>query len=229
VDITDRKVDEERTKSLLEEKDTLLRELTHRTRNSMANLEGMIALQAESSDSSEVREALAHAQSRVRCIGALYDKLDYRDKRPFVLAKEYFGDIVPEIFGSLCARCDISLKTDIADVLLPADYFLPIGIIANELITNCVKHAFVDRPSGRIDISFQAPSDNECVLRVSDDGVGFPSMRKGKKKRGGFGTVLVDMLCRQLGGSVEVAGGAGASCEVRFPVESCVRAGAAVA
>jgi PAS domain S-box-containing protein len=230
VDITDRMAAEERAGALLEEKNALLKELMHRIKNSMANLAGMLALQAESSGSREVREALAYAQSRVRCIGALYDKLNYRDKRPFVLAREYFGEIIPGIFGALCAPCEISIKADIADVLLPADYFLPIGIITNELITNSVKHAFVERSTGRIDVRFQAPSENECILSVTDDGVGIRPMGKGKgKKRVGFGTALVDLLSRQLGGSVELGGGSGTSCEVKFPVERCVRAGTAIA
>jgi len=223
VDVTDRKLDEENLRCLVEEKDALLKELRHRVKNSLSSLIGMLALQAETAEDPGTGDALRYARSRILCMEVLYDKLDLRDGRHSVLAREYFDEIIPNIFEALGPPREISIDTEIDDVLLPPDYFFPIGIIVNELVTNAVKHASRERERGSIRVSFRAPSDSECVLSVSDDGIGMPDSRSSGGKRD-FGAFLVETLASQLGGKVEIGRGPGSTCSIAFPVENCVRA-----
>jgi len=214
---------EERASLLLEEKDALLKELGHRVKNSMSNLISLLSLQAGSTSDARVSDALIYARSRIQCMEVLFNKLSILEKNPFILAREYFDEILPEIFQQLTPPCPITLQSEIDDVLLPADYFFPIGIMANELITNAVKHAFPDRSRGTIGIGFRVGQDSVCVLAIKDDGVGIRKPLP-RSTREGFGALLVETMSRQLHGKVEVKRDSGTDFSISFPVERFMRA-----
>ena len=65
----------------------------------------------------------------------------------------------------------IKLEMKLDDAWLDVDTAIPMGLIFNELITNCLKHAFPDERTGKIWINFKK-TDVGYVLVVADDGVG---------------------------------------------------------
>lgn len=153
----------------------------------------------------------------------LYNKLDVREKKPCVPVREYFDEILPDMFQALTPPCPVSLLSEIDDVLIPADCVFPIGIIAGELISSAMKDAFPDRGSGAIEFGFRVESDRECVLSVTDDGIvrAAPAEDAGAAE---FGAFLVDILSRQLHARVEVRRDPGTRYSIYLPVDSCPRA-----
>jgi two-component system, sensor histidine kinase PdtaS len=219
VDITERKLAEERAASLLREKEILLKEVNHRIRNNMTSLGSLLALQANSTKDADVSAALYEAQGRVHCMQALYDKLFRHGGHNFVLAKEYFNDLVWNIKSSaLCPSSNITLEFQGGDMLLDVDYLFPLGILTNELITNAIKHAFPNGRAGTIRVDFQAPSDKECVLTVADDGIGL-SMQDKAEGSSGLGLELVNALTEQLHGHLKIGRDAGTEFRITFAVE----------
>jgi two-component system, sensor histidine kinase PdtaS len=219
VDITERKLAEEKVTSLLREKEILLKEVNHRIRNNMTSLGSLLALQANAAQDPNVSAALYEAQGRVHCMQALYDKLFRHGDHRFILAKEYFNDLIWNIKSSaLCPASNISLGFQGGDVLLDADYLFPLGILTNELITNAIKHAFPNGRAGTIRVDFQTPSDKECELTVADDGIGF-SMRDKDEDSSGLGLELVNALIEQLHGQLKIVREAGTEFRVTFAVE----------
>ncbi|PKL74763.1 MAG: histidine kinase, partial [Candidatus Melainabacteria bacterium HGW-Melainabacteria-1] len=75
------------------------------------------------------------------------------------------------------------------------------GIIVNELVTNALKYGFRDNRSGTLHLDL-AERDGIIEIAVSDDGAGLPADFD-FSKGGGFGTQVVDLLAKQLGGTVE--------------------------
>ena len=49
---------------------------------------------------------------------------------------------------------------------------VPVGLILNELLSNTLKHAFVDRKEVTIEVSLTASEEDMINLIVSDDGAG---------------------------------------------------------
>jgi two-component sensor histidine kinase len=47
-------------------------------------------------------------------------------------------------------------------------------LIANELVTNATKYAFVGRTTGHIQVSLSQPNENAISILVRDNGVGLP-------------------------------------------------------
>ncbi|MFP4302884.1 MAG: PAS domain S-box protein [Spirochaetaceae bacterium] len=65
------------------------------------------------------------------------------------------------------------LGRDVFQIVHPEDRerAIPLGMIATELVTNALKHAFPGDIRGRILVSLEL-SGNEATLRVADNGVG---------------------------------------------------------
>ena len=96
----------------------------------------------------------------------------------------------------------ISLKTNIEPILLDIDVVIPIGFVLNELISNALKYAFVNRESGTLNIALELKS-GELALMVKDDGIGFPPGLNIYQAKS-FGFKLVKAFAQKLKGRIEV-------------------------
>jgi two-component sensor histidine kinase len=107
-------------------------------------------------------------------------------------------------------KADIHIEA--ASGTLANDVAVPLALIANELITNAVRHARGQR--GHVSIRIGLIRDgSEWVLEVADDGPGF-TMGEPQKRASGLGLVMA--LAKQLGGTLNVTTDRGARCVVRF-------------
>ena len=80
----------------------------------------------------------------------------------------------------------------------------PCALIVNELVTNCLKHAFPGRRAGRIVVTLvTGPRDDELLLQVADDGVGKVSAAA-YEEPSTFGFLLVAKLVDQMGARLSV-------------------------
>jgi two-component sensor histidine kinase len=110
----------------------------------------------------------------------------------------------------------IKLAVDVQGVKLSIDAAIPCGLLLNELISNCLKHAFQGRDRGQIRIELRPVNGSKILLGVSDDGVGLPpeiDPRAGET----FGMQLIADLVDQLHGSVQVNRDAGTAVQIVFP------------
>jgi PAS domain S-box-containing protein len=201
-DITDRKLAEDKIKSLLSEKELLLREVHHRIKNNMSVITGMLMLQAETLKEPSAIAALKDAQGRVRSMMVLYDKLYRSANFRTISAKEYLTSLIDEIVRNFPSRSLITVETHIDDCILEAKTLSPMGIIINELLTNAMKYAFTDREKGIIRVSLSI-KDKHATLIIQDNGSGIPeSIDTGNST--GFGLQLVSMLTEQLEGTMRM-------------------------
>ncbi len=98
---------------------------------------------------------------------------------------------------------------------LDVDTAVPIGLIANELLTNALKYAFAHNQPGEISITLKAtPVKEELVFCLADNGIGKPDniIAKGT----GFGTELVNLLVLQLDGRLRVDSSNGTNISIHF-------------
>jgi two-component sensor histidine kinase len=76
-----------------------------------------------------------------------------------------------------------------------------LGLLVNELISNCLKHGIPKNRPGTIYVSAQIiPGAVRLVIR--DNGSGFPENFEVARKNS-MGLKLVESLARQLGGEIE--------------------------
>ena len=216
-DITERKKVEEELRKSLSEKEALLRELYHRTKNNMSLINAMLGIEAGYIDDSRLREAFEETQDRIRSMALVHEKLyDARDLS-HVNMNEYIVSLMSVMmseYGISPERVRFAPTMD--DVFVLIDTAIPCGLILNELISNSLKYAFPSGRSGRIGVDLHRAPDGRIDLAVSDDGVGPPPGFDIKRDgRVGLQTVLV-LAEKQLDAQVDFDTRQGFSCRMQF-------------
>lgn len=212
VDVTARKESEAALGAALAEKVTLLREIHHRVKNNLQTVSSLLALQIRSLGQDEGSTTpLRECQGRVRAMAMLHEKLYGDGGVERVDFGDYLGGLLQELLRSARpAGVDVRLERDLqAGVHLPMEVAVPLGLIANELIANGLKHAFNGRPCGAVRVALCARPGGLHRLTVSDDGRGLPAGfsiplpgAPTPPGRNGFGLRLVGLLAKQLGATV---------------------------
>jgi two-component sensor histidine kinase len=130
---------------------------------------------------------------------------------------DYIESLATRLFSSHRVDADrINLAVDINGVKLPIDAAIPCGLLLNELISNCLKHAFQGKDRGKILVELLPLSEGEILLSVSDDGVGLaPGLEPLSAET--FGMQLIADLVEQLHGSVQINRDAGTAVRIVFP------------
>ena len=215
-DITDRKRDEDQIKASLAEKEVLLKEIHHRVKNNLQVISSLLKLQSRYIQDTRVTEMLKESQNRVRSMALVHEQL-YQSKD---LSKIDFAEYIQNLAHNLFQAYEIDaqgvkLQTNIAPCSLNVDTAVPCGLIINELVTNSLKYAFINRDEGKIQIDFSLDNHKVCVLVVSDSGIGFPQELDYKNART-LGLRLVVSLVNQLRGKIELLATVGTAFKITF-------------
>ncbi|OPX27358.1 MAG: hypothetical protein B1H06_04820 [Candidatus Cloacimonas sp. 4484_143] len=201
-DITIRKDNEEKVKSLLEEKEILLREVHHRIKNNMATIESLLRLHTRNTKNTEVISGLNDAVNRIKSMRILYDKLLGSDNFNDISILGYLSPLIDEVISVFPNKNIIKINKQIEDFEINAKLVFPLGIIINELITNIMKYAFKDTVDNEITIIASKKNDKAWIA-IQDNGIGI-SEEINLKTTNSFGLRLVEMLIRQINGSIEL-------------------------
>ena len=136
----------------IQEKDMLLREIHHRVKNNMAQIQSLLQLQASSTSSSETKAALQESVTRIQTMSVLYENLLLSEDCQSLQIKTYADDLIDSITAVLNQDKKISVHTKISDFTIDVKTANILGIIINELITNAFKYAFMDRSERNMSI-----------------------------------------------------------------------------
>jgi PAS domain S-box-containing protein len=219
--VTERTHAEQRARAALKkaearlvEKEALLRELHHRSKNHLQMLCDLLLLQEEAQSDTRLREALTEAYGRVMAIARLHELLHLSLEGGKVQINEYLNQIVTAL-ARLSNKATFTLDAP-EPLYLEMDRAIYTGLIVNELITNALKHAFTERPKGEVTIGLRVRS-GRVELEVRDDGKGLPAAFN-LERVPTLGLRIAALLCRRLDGTTRAESCAGARFTVSFPV-----------
>ena len=161
-------------KSLVE-KELLLREIHHRVKNNLQQINSLLSLQRSSISDPIAQLALKDSSARVSTIALIHQQL-YQNDSLLKVNLRRFSDQLFEQVSKLYQGSSktIKLHNEIGLLELDADLSLPISLILNELFTNSFKHAIplVDQPE--ISLKLEPAGPDRYVLRYQDNGPGLP-------------------------------------------------------
>jgi len=204
-------------KEALSEKVVLLRELYHRTKNSMQDIISMLHLQAQNIKDDKVLEIFKETENRINSMALVHEKLYQTRELSRVDLKQYFEDLLSLLqrnYQDLSGG--IRIKTDMDHVSVPIDYAIPCGLIVNELISNSFKHAFPGDKKGEIRIGLKSQDDKEIEILVTDNGVGMPKDFK-YREANSFGIqTIIALTEHQLQGKLNLNTDKGTEFQIRF-------------
>jgi PAS domain S-box-containing protein len=214
-DITRTKQAQERLKASLEEKEVLLREIHHRVKNNLQIISSLLKLQSKFAGSKSVEDVFSDSEIRLQSLALLHERLYESDDLTNIDFRSYVGALVPNLLQSHSGtHKHITFENSVEKTHFSLDTAIPCGLIVNELVSNCLKHAFPDGRQGKVEVSL-APFDKQYRLLISDDGIGLPQEIDPPNPRT-LGLRLVNTLVRQLQGQVCVDRSCGTEYQIVF-------------
>ncbi len=208
----DRKIRE----SLIE-KEVLLKEVHHRVKNNLQVISSLLYLQSQQTSDELSVEMFSESQQRVRSMALVHERLYRSPDLAQVDFAEYISCLTDSLFGANRADSDrIRVVIDVQHARMSIDAAVPCGLLVNELISNCLKHAFPAGEHGCISVGLHRLANDEVLLSVRDDGIGLPAGIEPATSPT-FGMQVMMALVEQLHGSLEVERGRGTAFHIRFP------------
>jgi PAS domain S-box-containing protein len=216
-DITTRKRAEEKLRAALREKELLLRELYHRTKNNMQVIMTLLDFESDQVCDSHLTASFTETKNRIQSMALVHQllyqshDLSHINLRQYVMA---LTELLHRTYHVAPERVAVTYKLD--DVFVMIDSAIPCGLILNEVISNALSHAFPGERTGEITITLRRTGDGAILLVVADDGLGveegFDFRRDGHL---GLQTVFA-LGEQQLQGAVRFVAEDGVACHVRF-------------
>ena len=220
-DIDERKQVQQQVQASLHEKEALLKEVHHRVKNNLQVITSLLRLEIRRSDQVATKTVLDEMQNRIRSMSLLHEVLYRSGTFAALNLGDYLRQVATQGVRAQQRNADaIELQLQLAAIPVNLDQAMPCGLLLNELISNCFKHAFPDGRAGLVVVELQLLDERGKVrLCVSDNGVGLPA-NVAAPSPPGIGLQLASDLAGQLGGQLEIGAGPGGCFSVIFTVQA---------
>ncbi len=217
--ITSHVVTEEKISASLKEKTILLKEVHHRVKNNLQLVSSLLNIQASYIKDPCIREIFYECQQRISSMALIHRKL-YETKSFISL---FVDDYIEDMVGILCntnnfSTNQVELNFPSERITIGADSAVPLGLIMNELLTNCFKHAFSGKPEDKLIVSIIKNSNENFSISVFDNGKGFPEEIDFRETET-LGLQLVNTLIEQLKGKIQLFRCEGTEFKLTLPLE----------
>lgn len=216
-EIAQRSRAEEQLQVSLLEKDVLIKEIHHRVKNNLQVVISLLYLQAKKTADPACGAALMDSQTRIKSMALIHENL-YKSGD---MASVDFDRYLQNLAGNLMVaygvdRAGIKVTTNARGLAVPITTAIPLGLIANELVSNSLKYAFAGTGHGGEIVLNGKKDENGITLVVRDNGKGIPDDFDWENAES-LGFNLVIMLTRQLKGTVRLSRENGTELTVAIP------------
>ena len=215
-DITQRKIAEMQIQESLQEKEVLLQEIHHRVKNNLQVISSLLDLQSQHIEEQATLELFRQSCSRIKAMALVQETLYKFNDFAKINFTEYIENLTGYLFSIYGVDVEtINLELYLDEVAFKIDTAIPCGLIINELVSNALKHAFLNQAKGTIYITLHFDEDNSYTLIVRDNGIGLPPNWESKTVNS-LGLKLVEILANQLEGTLQVNSRCGTEFSLKF-------------
>jgi len=200
---------------LVTEKDWLVKEIHHRVKNNLQIVMSLLNSQSAYIDNEPALTAIHDSQHRVHAMSLIHQKLYNSENVSSIDLSFYIRELVSYLADSFETGQRIRFEFDIEPMEMDVSQAVPLGLILNEAITNSIKYAFPGDRNGLISISLSNINPHQCLLIISDNGIGMPSQINNKKP-GSLGMSLIAGLSEDLEGNLSIENNNGTTIKILF-------------
>ena len=200
---------------LLTEKEWLIKEIHHRTKNNLQVITSLLNAQSYYLHNDAALAAIKDSQNRIQSISLVHQKLFQSDSLALVCMHSYITELLKFLCDTFHVDQRIRFVVDIPKIELDIVQATPLGLIVNEAITNIIKYAFPYNSEGKVMISLADLKNRSYLFRIKDNGVGFQNEEV--VNTSSLGMTLIKGLGEQLGGEVEISSNDGVCISLQFP------------
>ena len=208
----DRQLAEQRLTEAIEFQKILVKEASHRVKNSLAMLSSLLRMRARDCANAATAQALSDASDSILAVASTHDRL-WKDSDG---ENTDLGLLVSDICEALHRQWEhIEFRCVAASTEFPADRVAPFALLLTELATNAAKHAY--GLGGGVVFVTLALNGATRVLEVRDRGVGLPDDPDvAGAAPASLGMRLIRTLTQSLGGTLTATNQGGAAFRIEF-------------
>lgn len=185
---------------IIREKDSIILEIQHRVKNNLQMITAIIRAEARNNNNIDT-DTLSRLEGRVRSIQIVYKLLSDFSRSDEIDLGVYLSEIASSVMHAHAVEgIRLDLKVDTYPVSV--NVALPTGLVANELLTNALKHAFSGRDGGIITLHSLSDAKG-CRVIIADNGIGLPEGVEWPK-RGKMGALIVRSLRQNAKADLQV-------------------------
>lgn len=156
----------------IDEKNILLQELQHRTKNNLQLVKSLLDLELSGINNEKEFNIIVKTKNRIHAMSAVYEFIYKRDNLITLSLNDYIQTLFSDLWGVYYSE-NIFLNLKLGeDVVIGIERVTSLGLILNELLCNSVTHAFDENDKGNIDVSTQLNRDKISLI-FKDNGKGF--------------------------------------------------------
>ncbi len=216
MEIAERLKSENRLKTIIKEKDILIKEVHHRVKNNMQVISSLLDMSKSRAKHPETVDLLSEAQAKIFTMSLIHSQLYQSDRFDEINMGRFIRSLVDHLSQMHCGDRNINLSIEAADIHLSVTQAIPCGLAVNEIISNAYKHAFDGKENGNIAISLQKKQDQKLHLNIKDNGIGIPD-RVDIGNTETLGIKLVrNLVLMQLKGDLQVNKNNGTEIDIEF-------------
>ncbi|MBL7858134.1 MAG: tetratricopeptide repeat protein [Cyclobacteriaceae bacterium] len=203
-------------RELIDEREWLLKEIHHRVKNNLQIIMSLLNTQSAYVDNPNALEAIRNSQHRMFAMSLIHQKLYQAENISSVNMPSYIMDFIQYLQSSMGTVAEkVRFKHTIDNIELTVAQSVPIGLILNEAVTNCMKYAFPDQRSrGNVEVEMIQRAERVC-LTIRDDGVGLPDTFDIRATTS-LGMSLIKGLSKQLEADLSIVGDTGTTISLSF-------------
>lgn len=198
----------------LNEKNILFKELHHRIKNNLNMVANLLSLKSRITNSPDLIEFIMETRNRIYSISKTHDQLLKLEELDQLNVKEYILDLINNVINTYTTRPQLyPVAEDIENHKIDVDIILSLGLLTNEIVSNIIKYAYDPKTGGEIQVSFVS-HNSMYIFEIGDQGAGFES-----KESDSLGLTLIELLSKQINGSLEVKNDSGVSYKIIIPAK----------
>jgi two-component sensor histidine kinase len=199
----------------VERRTASLAEVHHRVKNNLQIISSLLMLQAEKLSNAADKAVFDECRERIYSMARLHEQLYSSGKFSDMDFAAHLREMAEMLVRSHTPQgCILALEVRADPVAVDLDTAVTLGLIANELLLNALKHAFGGRPVGKLTVELHGGNPNQMTVR--DDGCGLPPGFDARKNAG-LGLELVLGMTRQIRGEAKIENDrAGGTCITIF-------------
>jgi len=178
-----------------EEKTVLVKEVHHRVKNNLQIIISLLRTQSLELNDPRISEHFQESINRILVMSHIHSKLYKQDSLKNIQFSNYLNDLANDLIRVYGQQKEITISIDTQVEQIGMRSIVPLGLLFNELISNSLKYAFNEKPTGQITIQLRK-NDNNYTIEYTDDGNWVE-----REEYRGFGLSLIETLTEQLDGS----------------------------
>ncbi len=216
--VTEYNISRRRLETSLMEKETLLKEVHHRVKNNLQLISSILNLQSTYLEDDSLLQYFKESQSRIFTMASVHEELYESENFQKIDLGTFLSRIVPDLVHLYSQKTMITYEVEADKILVELNLAIPVGLIANEIITNSIQHAFPGYQSGHIYISCRK-ANHTIELNISDNGIGIPASYNAAEPQS-LGIQLIDTLVKQIHASYEIRNEKGCEFHLFIPQQN---------